>query len=362
MVILHFAETIKGGVATVLRQLMVAQNRDDIKSYCCVPGDQADELGPIEPDRIMKFRRTGRNARSLFHLAQKIVTLTLKIRPDIIHFHSTFAGAVGRILLFFLRPICSPRIVYTPHGWAFIMNSPNAVKYFYSRVEKILLLLTDIVICVSHYEKQSAKTFGLSVKKIVVIHNGVEQPLKKREKSPYSHKPINILYVGRFDKAKGFDILYKAMQYLEHKNYHLTAVGAAVQSGPLSFSRKNITFTGWLKTNQISRYFKYADFLVMPSRWEAFGLVAVEANSYGLPVIASHSASLPEVVKNGITGYLFDPDSETDLVDIILRTKLNTWRELGKRSNEYYLKNFTSKKMCETTEIIYLSITTGEKY
>ena len=66
-------------------------------------------------------------------------------------------------------------------------------------------------------------------------------------------------------------------------------------------------------------HFSNADLLIMPSRWEAFGLVAVEAQSYGLPVLASRCASLPEVVLDGKSGLLFDVGSVDDLVRQVQR-------------------------------------------
>ncbi|WP_369781564.1 glycosyltransferase [Pseudomonas sp. WC2401] len=77
----------------------------------------------------------------------------------------------------------------------------------------------------------------------------------------------------------------------------------------------NARHIGWLTAEDLQSLYLTADILIVPSRWEGFGLVAVEAMRAGLPVIASNVGGLAEVVEDNATGILIDPNSVQALVD-----------------------------------------------
>ncbi len=92
--ILHVAETIKGGVATVIRTIS-ASPEDDAANYqlvYLVPEDQAKELHGIAPQQVRTFPRSGRNVPSLLRFAWRLSQVLLKENPDVVHLHSTFPG------------------------------------------------------------------------------------------------------------------------------------------------------------------------------------------------------------------------------------------------------------------------------
>lgn len=353
MKVLHAAETIKGGVATIVRQLMVSQINSGLESSCLVPKTQAMELIGVSSHSIETYNTTGRNIQSMLKFTLALFKTLYTNRPDIVHLHSTFAGLIGRGILFFMLPFYRPKIIYCPHGWAFIMDVGKGKKRGYALIERLLLKITDRVICVSQFEKKSAVLHGLSQEKIIIVNNCVEPPQEAKTTNSTDHNVVSLLYVGRFDHAKGFDILVKAMTQLDAHNFHLIAVGDTVQSCAPPEKMNNITYVGWLPPADLANYFVNADLLIMPSRWESFGLVAAEAHSYGLPVVASRCCSLPEVVEEGVTGFLFEPGSSEELVDILKKTPRSTWKELGRNSYERYETMFKSEVMCSAVSRIY---------
>lgn len=352
MKILHAAETIIGGVATVINQLSGIEE-DGISQIYLVPLAQRDAMRNISDDTIFTFNRSGRNIYSLLRLAVKLIVVIKKHSPEIVHLHSSFAGTIGRIAIFLSCPLHPPKIVYSPHGWSFIMDNSFFKKKMYSLVERLLAPLTAKVICVSDYEKKIAVEYKIPPSKLAVVYNGVAPPSKTLHESPFSEGVINFIYVGRLDYAKGFDILLKAVAGLNNYDFHLTVIGSAVHSDLRITSRPDLSYTGWLPPEEIQRYYQHADFLVMPSRWEAFGLTAVEAYSYKLPVLASNCCSLPEIINDGVTGILFEKDSPEDLAEKIKATPRSKWYSFKDAAYDLYEKKFRSELMQVKTLNLY---------
>lgn len=357
MKILHAAETIKGGVATVLKQLVAAQ-QDDKGSYqiqCLIPADQAEELDTAHAENVVKWERKGRSIGALFSFASAFCRTVIKFKPDVVHLHSSFAGVIGRACLLLLWPVVRPKVVYCPHAFSFLMQTSNGKKKIYSFIEKALLPMTDAIICVSQYEADQAKAHGIRGDKLVVVHNGVaERQVVKPD--TFDDPRINVLFVGRFDYQKGYDVLFNAMKRNQNPNIHLTLIGDSVHSAEKIEKLPGADYTGWLKSSQMEPYFIAADVLVIPSRWEGFAMVPLEAMSYSLPIIASDATSLPEVVRNNETGYLFKNGDADSLLTVLNHLDKSDLREKGRKGNEYFANNFTSQAMIAKTHNLYADI------
>ncbi|WP_006320953.1 glycosyltransferase [Serratia inhibens] len=361
MKIFHAAETIKGGVATVMRQIAIHQvSKNGVTDMTClVPEDQKNELSPLDMDHVITFERSGRNLSSFFAFTKKFIRHVLREKPDVVHLHSTFAGVLGRFSLLLLWPFYRPKVVYCPHAFSFIIPGSSVKKRAFAFIEVALSRITDAIICVSEYERQQGIENGLPKNKLIVVYNGVPE-IKKNTAviaNPYSDDVINLLFVGRFDYQKGFDILEMTMEKLKGKPFHLTAVGGSVHG---SYSENKTlpqtSYTGWLSAAELAPYFAYADVLVIPSRWEGFAMVPLEAMSYGLPVVASDSTSLPEVVVDGHTGKLFPLSQPEVLAELLANYSKSDWEIMGDHAREEFLSKFTSEKMLASTDSVYNKI------
>lgn len=346
LTILHAAETLKGGVATIVRQLLRSQEKSSFTTYCITPSEHSSQLENSCP-RTIEFKGGRRGWINTVRFLIKFVEAVVRTKPDIVHLHSSFAGIFGRLILLLIPKRNKPIVVYTPHGWPFIMEGSTAKKKLYAYIERTLYYCTDVIICVSNYEANLAHRFAMPDAKIRVIYNGVEPPTPSSKLSPYDHSKINLLYIGRFDHAKGFDIATSLMKDLDGARYHLTAIGEAVQSSLIPPKIENITYTGWLPRDEISPYLQHADLLIMPSRWESFGLVAAEANSYGIPVVASSCCSLPEIIKHGENGFLFNKGDISSAKKIITQTNKERMSAMRSASFINYKTKFSSEVMCQ---------------
>ncbi|WP_426817867.1 glycosyltransferase [Winslowiella sp. 2C04] len=361
MKVLHAAETIKGGVATVLKQIASSQinrNAHD-KIICIVPDSQRKELDCIADKNIVTFKRNRRDISAFIAFARVFTKKVWQEKPDFVHLHSTFAGVLARVVLLLMWPVRRPTVIYCPHAFSFLMVSTPMKRKVYILIEKILLGITDKVVCVSDFEYQEGLKAGLNEDKLTTIYNGVPVKLDRVKKGKTDK--VNLLFVGRFDLQKGYDVLINAYRQCNKEDFTLTIVGDSVNHQNEKVELENVTYTGWLAAKDIESYFIAADALVIPSRWEGFAMVPLEAMSYSLPVISSNSTSLPEVVIDGETGFLFDNGDVNALANILSNLKKYDLVEMGRKGNKFFNENFTSQSMIDKTNELYSILKSSNK-
>lgn len=354
--VLHVAETIKGGVATVLKNLLSYQVlKYDVK--CIIPQDQCNELIGYEKNTTT-FNRTGRNVTSSVRFIFKLIKTIFVFKPDVVHLHSSFSGVYGRIALLVMFPLVRPKIIYCPHAFSFLMQVSDYKIKLFALIEYILQFMTDKIICVSEYERNKALGFGLSSKKLITIHNGAPAPTLTvgSERLCLNDELVRLLFIGRFDHQKGYDLLISAMNQIDKNKYHLTVIGGGVHDDCKFSNKENITYLGWLSFDEVTTYIKMADAIIVPSRWEGFAMVPLEAMSYGVSVIASDASSLPEVIEDSINGYLFENGNVNSLIDVINKCTKNDLKIMGENGEKIYKKFFTSDEMIKKTESLYDNI------
>ena len=96
--------------------------------------------------------------------------------------------------------------------------------------------------------------------------------------------------------------------------------------------------------------------MVVPSRWEGLPLAALEAMAYGRAVVGSRVCSLPELIVDGTTGLLFDPEDDAGLAAMLRDTPRNRWVTMGQAGGERYEHNFTAKRCQTATTELYRKI------
>ncbi len=232
------------------------------------------------------------------------------------------------------------------------MTTSDAQRKLYGVIEKALAPFTDRIVCVSRFEVDNALEVGIPGAKIELVYNGVPaSPCVADIKD--DEDPIHLLFVGRLDYQKGFDILLDIMSRLGDKPILLTVVGDAVISGEKPPSRPNINYLGWRAAEEVAHQMRSADLLIMPSRWEGFPMVLLEAMSHGLPALASRCSSMPEVIRHGKNGYLFDLDDMESAVTLILGLDRNTLKSMGLAARNAYAEQFTAAHMTSKTMALY---------
>ncbi len=277
---------------------------------------------PVTRLRAWKFLEA---PHGLGILAPSMLSATAASNADVIHAHGygrfpTFAGNLGSAL-------DGAALVVTTHSDA---GRPTwAKRLFDSIVPGLTLSQARRVIAVSQHEAGHLSRLGVPREKIRVVPNGVD--ISEFEGLADARSPsdcITGLFVGRIDPdQKGLLTLVHAIALLP-RNLPIrirlvgedwggiTLLRSAAERGAVT---DRLTFVGRLDRAALIKEYAAADFLVLPSRFEPFGIVLLEAMASGLPVVASRVGGIPEVVVDGETGILVEPGNASEIASAILR-------------------------------------------
>lgn len=355
MKILHVGEYVSGGVATYIRTLIDGlQNYYDIENYLLMSEYKSQKEWGSVPKKVFYYKYK-RNIINIFSAIKQIHEVIEKVNPDIIHVHSTWAGLFVRLPYLIKRK--KYKIIYTAHGWSFIMDVSKKKKFLYAIIEKVLSIVTDKIINISNFEEKEALNYGLDKKKMEVIYNGVKDiNYNIKCNVDENNNKIKLLFVGRLDKTKGIDILLDIYNKNKFKNLHLYIIGESVLDNIEIKSDDTITYLGWIDNKDIDKYYQMCDVVIMPSRWDGFGLVAIEAMRNSKPVIVSNRGALPELVKNGINGYIFQIENIDTLEMILKDLNKKELVALGKCARKIYEDKYTADIFCEKILTVYKNI------
>ncbi len=353
MKILHVAQSLKGGSASYFNEMLP----DHIHAYggrnvgLVVPATDAEYLrSEISRCRRFWFKSRARNVPSLLNFVFTVATACWRFKPDVIHLHGIYAGTAGRLAV----PLLSrkTKVVYCAHGWALERETSWWVKKITVLVELALAPLTDVIVNISHADAACAAAAGIAARDNVVVYNGVEDipppdraaRLALAQERGLSPDKVNVVFAGRLDHQKGYEIADAAFRALPANKYHLYVLGDSVlsTSAPPPDLPANVTRLGWQSRDEVCRFMQIADVLVMPSKWEGFGLTAIEAMRAGTAVLCSKVGGLPEVVDDGVTGIVVDSNQPASYRDALLRMTKPQWRVLGDAGRRRFEALFTS--------------------
>lgn len=360
--ILHIGEYVVGGVATYLNEV-VAYQRRFFDVYLLMSDYNSASDFDLDSDRIIRYKYK-RHPKHFFSVMRQIHQTIKRTQPDIIHVHSSFAGMFVRGLFFVSRRRAS--VIYCSHGWSFLMDTKPLLKKVYFLIEKILEFKTDSIINISKREQEQSIRYGMSPFKSKLVYSGISE--KQSSESLYLQRPeyqsseesssIQLLFVGRYDWAKGLDIILDVFQRHQHLQQRITlnVIGEPVLDDIKLHFSDNIVRIGWVNHEEIDEHYQKCDAVIVPSRWEGFGLTAVEAMKNKKPVIASNRGALPELVSQGINGYVFDIDQSDELSELLMNLDKATLSEMGNRGYDIYKEKFSSTRMNEEIVNLYYEV------
>lgn len=352
--VLHIGEYVQGGVATYIKTLLSDDDKE-IENNLLLAWEKSEHEWNLPTEQVHYYHNYRRNIGSVLKAMLKIRQSIKNIKPDVIYCHSTWAGVLARIPMLLIGKNC--RVIYNAHGWAFLRDTAEWKRKIFAGVERLLTNVTDKIINVSKYEYNTAVKYGINKEKMCVIYSGIsanKKPITKKITMPSDR--INLLFVGRFDPQKGIDWLLKVFPKCPRKDIHLYVIGDNVVSNGMGIEKKNtekVTFIGWVNHDELPAYYEACDAVIMPSRWEAFGLVAIEAMKYGKTVIASNRGALPELISNDETGFIFKLDRTDSLLKLLTIVKKENMKDVQKKIKKVFFEKFTDYKMIKNTKKKY---------
>ena len=217
-------------------------------------------------------------------------------------------------------------------------------------------------------KNQVTKRFSLDENKVAVTYEGVDKIFKSKDinkSSPVKISKPFFVYTGSLYPHKNVDTILKSLALInrtQHKKASLVLVSARsiFTSKIKNLSRKlktdqRVNFAGFLSDQDLVSLYQQATALIQPSKSEGFGLTGLEAMAAGLPVIASTSASLPEVYEEAAV--YFDPESHKELAEkmtqLLKKPDLRQQLRLAGRRQAF---KYSWKKMAQQTLQVYRDI------
>jgi glycosyltransferase involved in cell wall biosynthesis len=297
-----------GGIETHVSEIASRMSRR-VRRVSILTTDPLGGLPPVErlSDGAVVFRVRSFAPHENFHFPQ-LQSFTKRLREchsQLLHLHGIH-DLPGPIAGFLEN---DSGIVFTPHFGGSIYSRLGRIFFsFYRPIVKELISRVDALVCVSGFEASSLQeAFPESGKKIHIIQNGVD--FDKLQKYQW-HQPPNptILFAGRLERHKNVDKIIIAFAKIrkDNPNIRLTIVGR----GPAKFellqlSRdleldSKIEWVDGAERARIYQLFSTSTMVVMPSEFEAYGLVAAEAISLGVPTIVANATALSDFVAAGL--------------------------------------------------------------
>lgn len=315
-----------------------------------------------------------------------------QITYDLVYSHYWLSGLIGE----WIRQKYHLPLIHTFHTLAFLKKRAEKDRYEEQvnrlRVERHLTHISDAVISSSEHEKKSlCREYKISPLKIRIIYPGVNEQRfypqdskEARNELGFREEDKIILYVGRIEPVKSLSTLIETLYIMKRKvpflynKLKLVIVGGGSVSSEhlknreitvikdlieVSRMQDKVLFIGSKKQNQLKNYYSAADVLVMPSLYESFGLVVIEALACGTPVVGSRINEMITIIEEGKNGFYFnpgDPDSLFFSLNHFFSQRNTLWDRKKVRKN--IISRFSWNKTAEETYTFFKEMVKSSVY
>lgn len=348
-VVLHVTNLSKincGAAVSLLKGLRIVGNSIQQKVYLTKDGELASEIREIiGEENVLTGLYISYKKENHIRGYSKLLEIKAfryaikKFKPDVIHLNSLET-------LF-------------PLGWASVLSGTPVIGHqretYRGKTDSFVLRLLKRIISISNYVENSLPSH--LKQKAVTIYNPISLNNNNSSKNIEDRK--NIVYLGRISKEKGPDLLLDAFINIHNSiDANLVIAGFDSSSADENYAasmrekleklpvnlKNRIKLISWV--SDVEEIFNTTCLLVVPSRVkEGLGRSALEAMSYGVPVVAANNGGLIEVVEDGVTGYLFEPDNVYDLQEKIKIICIDTAKrkEMANKSKSRILEKFNDQ-------------------
>lgn len=269
-----------------------------------------------------------------------------KTAPDVVHLHSSKAGAIGRPVAKILR---IKNVIYSPQGAAFVrMDISKTTRRLYVFIEKFLARVCGQVVCSCKSEHEAYNEQNIPC---VYVNNGIEingaglnRPTNKKvvtigcaalattQKNPKWFNEI----AEHFEKREGVKFLW-------------------IGDGELRYelSSENIKVTGWKDRIETAKLIKKIDIYLSTSGWEGLPFAVIEAMLNGSCLLLSDCIGNRDLVRNNVNGFQFSDTNEAIQRLTKLLSDKDQIRQMGEQSRLICEEEYNSKLMCERFGKLY---------
>lgn len=278
------------------------------------------------------------------------------------------------------RPTCLYSLTVVPNIWARIFGSLLRIPVIISsyrnlyanQYERVLWPLSTHIICNAEAIRQKlTRQYKVNERRITVVPNGVDIDYFVPDYEQQSSRPT-IIYVGRLVNQKDPLTLLGAFRIVHKKipEVRLLIIGNGILRVRLERFVKQHSLQKSVSllpgTVDIKEYLQRSSIFLMSSRYEGSPNILIEAMACGLPVIATRTSGIPELIEHGINGYLVSPGDWESMARLTIRLLHNNrlWENMGTQARSSIVDGHNLKKCVRLTEKVlldHISDTTGPR-
>lgn len=250
----------------------------------------------------------------------KLRRILRRLKPDIIHIH----GNKANFIAYFACMGIPLKKVITFHNFQRLSKGNIIVRKVSSFINRRISKGATMIAVSHNLKKELVEVDGFNDSAIEVIHNGIDTEKFKfdtasrlglRKELNINENEILIGFIGRFTEQKNPLLFIDIARRLVNKKIKFLMVGDGPLKNDVINEIKNKGLTGSFSmlnfVENVNKLYCALDIFIFPSKFEPFGIVALEALSCNVPIVASMVGGIPEIIKNGENGFLFN-DSEMD--------------------------------------------------
>lgn len=371
--IVHFLNSkVRGGVENHVLLLLKYIDRNKFEPVLVCPPALADILrGELTDMKVTIFELEVRSPFDVSDMLRFIFFLRRE-KVDIVHAHLFNASRASHLLA---KLAGVPLTIETSHireAWR-----KGTLKTWYA-IDRFFARFTDCIIAVSKANgKYLSDVKGIGANKVRVVQNGIETRASALEEAPspairsalgISEDTPLITVIARLEEQKGHRYLLEAIPeiILKHPDAVFLLAGDGVLATELKARAKtlgldrNIIFAGF--RSDVHALLRASDIFLLPSLFEGLPLVAIEASSAGLPVIATAVDGTPEAVRDGDTGLLIEPTNPVAITEAVLRLldEPEAAKKMGQRGRTFVRAHFDVSRQIKETEAVYRDLVTSK--
>lgn len=329
-----------GGAERVLLNTVPVLIKKGIQCEIATLLDQHELLPEFENQNIIIHQLQIGHRWNIFNAIKSLKSLIKNNLYDVVHAHLFFAHFYVALLKIVFLP--KLKTVVTFHNMGYEADVATSMyKILRKKADKKMLNSYDVKLAVStsvksHFEKE----FGFQ--DIEVFHNGFNLNANPKgiDSKPilFSSTSINILTPGRLVKEKGHQYLLDAIDILNrtHNNLQFFFAGegpsrTSIENSILEKKLINVTLLGNVIQSKLFNLIKHADFIIIPSISEGFGMVVGEAMVLSKAIIATDVGGIPDFIDDGINGILVpakNSEALADKIELLIKDE-NLRKKLG---------------------------------
>lgn len=305
----------------------------------------------------------------------RLASLIRRLQPHIVHTHTAKAGAVGRVAALVAQVQPRPIIVHTFHGHVLRGYFGPLRSLAFRLLERRLAAVSDALVAVSPQVRDDLAALGVAPReRFAVVRLGIELDERVRAEADARERFRRLIglpadrfvvgWIGRMTGVKRIDDVLVAFTRLRERG--IDAALCLVGDGPdreqverrayeLGIAR-HCFYLGYQE--EVAPWYAAFDAFVLPSANEGTPVSAMEALAAGCPVVATRVGGVPDVVRDGVDGFLVEPSDVEGLVERLaeLASSPETRKRMGEAGRERVLPRYAVDRLVDDVDRLYRSL------